>query len=98
MADKFPSTFVDEKTGQVKRMESMLDKLEADVLPKAGKWGVIGAKTAMIGAMSGALPIVLPVAAAVYLYSRSRASSTASRTAKTLPRARAAAAAWAALP
>ncbi|MEZ0260300.1 MAG: M48 family metalloprotease [Alphaproteobacteria bacterium] len=75
MADKFPSTFVDEKTGQVKRMESMLDKLEADVLPKAGKWGVIGAKTAMIGAMSGALPIVLPVAAAVYLYSKSKIKS-----------------------
>jgi len=72
MADKFPSTFVDEKTGQVKSMESMLDKLEADVLPKAGKWGVVGAKVAMIGAMTGALPVVLPVAAAVYLYSKSK--------------------------
>jgi len=46
----------------------MLDKLEADILPKAGKWGVIGAKAAMIGAMTGALPIVLPVTAAVYLF------------------------------
>lgn len=66
MADKFPSTFVDEKTGKVKSMESMFDKLEADVLPKAGKWGVVGAKIAMIGSMVGSLPVVLPLAAAAY--------------------------------
>lgn len=71
MADKFPSTFVDEKTGQVKSMESMWDKLEADVLPKAGKWGVIGAKAAMI-ASTGIGLVVLPVTAGIYLFTKSR--------------------------
>jgi heat shock protein HtpX len=79
MADKFPTTFVDEKTGQVKSMESMWDKLEADVLPKVGKWGVIGAKTAMIGAMTSALPIVLPITAAIYLYSKSKINGAIGR-------------------
>lgn len=72
MADKFPSTFVDEKTGQVKSMESLWDKLEADVLPKTGKWGVIGAKAAMIASTGLGLAVVLPVTAGVYLYTKSK--------------------------
>src|SRR5436305_1261275 len=43
MADKFPSTFVDEKTGEIKKFETLWDKVQ-DGFPDAAHYGLLAAK------------------------------------------------------
>lgn len=63
MADKFPSAFVDKKTGQVKRLATLWDKFEGGVLPTAADYVMMGAKVALLAPLVGGALVAAPVAA-----------------------------------
>ncbi len=70
MADKFPKAFVNEKTGEVKKLETLWDKVSGDWIPEAGHYAMIAAKVAVLAPVAGGLAITGGAAAAVYLGSR----------------------------
>lgn len=70
MADKFPKAFVNEKTGEVKKLETLWDKATGDWIPEAGHYAMIAAKVAVLAPVAGGLAVTAGAAAAVYLGSR----------------------------
>lgn len=68
MADKFPSTFVDKDTKQIKTFQTFTEKLAGEGIPDLGHLAVTGAKVVLLAPFVGGLLVAAPVAAgAVYL-------------------------------
>lgn len=65
MADKFPSTFVDEKTGDVKKFQTVWDKVQ-DALPDAAHYGLLAAKISLLAPFVGGALVAAPAAAALW--------------------------------
>ena len=70
MADKFPSTFVDSKTGDIKKFETLREKIEGEYLPEAGHIGILGVKLALLAPFVGGMLVAAPVAAGIWAASR----------------------------
>ncbi|TAL35251.1 MAG: hypothetical protein EPN97_07585 [Alphaproteobacteria bacterium] len=68
MADGFPSTYVDSKTGAVKRLATIWDKLETDGLLKGMDYALTLGKMALLAPVMGAVAVVTPVA--IWAYKR----------------------------
>ena len=65
MADKFPSTFVDEKTGEIIKFRTLRDKVE-DSLPDAAHYGLLAAKISLLAPFVGGALIAAPAAVAIW--------------------------------
>jgi Zn-dependent protease with chaperone function len=65
MADKFPSTFVDAKTGDIKKFETVVDKVQ-DKLPDAAHVGLLAAKVSLLAPFIGGALIAAPAAIALW--------------------------------
>jgi Zn-dependent protease with chaperone function len=70
VATRFPKTFVDEKSGEVKKLETLWDKVTGDWIPEAGHYTMIAAKVAVLAPVAGGLAVTAGAAAAVYLGTR----------------------------
>lgn len=68
MADKFPSTFVDKETREIKKFQTWGEKLAGEGIPDLGHLAITGAKVVLLAPFVGGLLVAAPVAAAaVYL-------------------------------
>jgi Zn-dependent protease with chaperone function len=65
MADKFPSTFVDEKTGDIQKFRTLRDKVE-DSMPDAAHYGLLAAKISLLAPFVGGVLVAAPAAAALW--------------------------------
>ncbi|TAL39621.1 MAG: hypothetical protein EPN97_02030 [Alphaproteobacteria bacterium] len=65
MADKFPSTFVDEKTGDIQKFRTLRDKVE-DSLPDVAHYGLLAAKISLLAPFVGGALVAAPAAAALW--------------------------------
>ncbi len=65
MAEKFPSTFVDEKTGDIKKFQTVMDRVQ-DRLPDAAHYGLLAAKVSLLAPFVGGLLIAAPAATALW--------------------------------
>lgn len=65
MADKFPSTFVDEKTGDIRKFRTLRDKVE-DSLPDVAHYGLLAAKISLLAPFVGGVLVAAPAAAALW--------------------------------
>jgi Zn-dependent protease with chaperone function len=61
MADGFPSTYVDKKTGAVKRLATIWDKLETDGLLKGMDYALTLGKMALLAPVLGAVAVAAPL-------------------------------------
>lgn len=70
MADTFPGTFVDEKSGEIRRIQTFSEKLAGDYLPEAGHVALLGVKLALLAPFAGGLAVAAPVALGVWALGR----------------------------
>ncbi|MEZ0226521.1 MAG: M48 family metallopeptidase [Alphaproteobacteria bacterium] len=65
MADKFPATFVDEKTGDIRKFRTTWDKVE-DSLPDVAHYGLLAAKISLLAPLIGGALVAAPAAVALW--------------------------------
>lgn len=65
MADKFPSTFVDAKTGEIERFDTLFDRVQ-DAVPDAAHYGLLAAKVSLLAPMIGGAIVALPATVALW--------------------------------
>ena len=65
MADTFPSTFVDEKTGDIRKFRTTWDKVE-DSLPDVAHYGLLAAKISLLAPLIGGALVAAPAAVALW--------------------------------
>lgn len=70
MADTFPSTYVDSKSGQIKKFETFPEKVKGEYLFEAGHVGILGLKLAMLAPFVGGPVAAVAGAAGVFLAGR----------------------------
>ncbi len=70
MADTFPSTYVDSKTGQITQIQTFAEKLRGDYLPEAGHVAILGLKLAVLAPFVGGVAVVAAAATGVFLAGR----------------------------
>jgi Zn-dependent protease with chaperone function len=66
MADTFPSTFVDTKTGEITKFQTFMEKVKGEYLPETGHVGILGVKLAMLAPFVGGPLVAVGAAALVF--------------------------------
>lgn len=66
MADTFPSTYVDSKTGQITKFQTFAEQVKGEYLPEAGHVGILGIKLAVLAPFVGGPLLVGAAALGVY--------------------------------
>ncbi|HYD19292.1 MAG TPA: M48 family metalloprotease [Patescibacteria group bacterium] len=70
MADAIPSPYVDARTGEIRRFQTLPEKITGEYLPEAGHIGILGVKLAMLAPFVGGLVIAAPAALGFWALSR----------------------------
>lgn len=70
MADKFPGTYVDKDSGEIKRFQTLREKVANDYLPEAGHIALLGVKVALLAPFVGGPLVAVPAALGVWAFGR----------------------------
>lgn len=70
MADKFPSTYVDKESGEIKRFQTFREKVGNEYLPEIGHIALLGVKVAMLAPFVGGPLVAVPAALGVWALGR----------------------------